>query len=655
MDSEDEMSTSCARRGRARLLGFVVLGLVAAAAILAATPTPGYALGGAAVSWGENYHGQLGTFYRDGREESPVAVEGLNNIVVTADSIALLSDGTVASWGGNQYGQLGNGGFKATWELGKSHVAVSGLTKVKAISNANEHSLALLEDGTVKAWGNNQYGQLGNGTGGFEEETKENQRIPKTVQGLTGVKAIASGGGSNYALLSNGTVMAWGSNTKGQLGIEWPVECQAHNTPGCEQLECRTETGRELCSTRPHTVVMANNTPLKEVIAIAASQDAGYALLKSGVVMSWGGNGRGELGQGETAKKFVPPGSVVTTTNEPVKSVSEIDAGYDHVLIRLKNGKVMGWGDAEKGALGKEPKTAECGKALCFKRAKTIAGLPKQVQQVVGGGHFSLVLSQHSVYSFGRNEDGELGNGTTITSPTPAVVPGLSHVAFISAADKHAFAVLEAGTPTPAPLVTLEPEEGALKLEWASNNAERLVYREFERPGVTETEEEAGEPGGGEEGGTGSPQNTTRPRVKGEAREGQTLQATTGNWVGAEPIVFEYQWQRCNGLGECVSIAGANAATYEVTAADVKDILRIVITARNSVEPPGTAISEPTEIVRSEEEGRKSPAQSVKLTEGQHSIVVDELNGKTPLAAVPHELKFKAAKRIRTMIGTPLP
>ena len=62
-----------------------------------------------------------------------------------------------------------------------------------------------------------------------------------------------------------------------------------------------------------------------------------------------------------------------------------------------------------------------------------------------------------------------------------------------------------------------------MTLAWSTNAAERLVYREFERPGVLETEEEAGEGGGegGEEGGTGAPQNTTRPRVKGEAREGQ--------------------------------------------------------------------------------------------------------------------------------------
>ena len=124
-------------------------------------------------------------------------MEGLTNIrsVAAAESfsLALLSDGTVASWGGNVYGQLGNNGYKANWELGKSHVQVSGLSGVKAIAAANTHALALLSDGTVRTWGSNQYGQLGNGKGGFEAATGQNQRVPKTVEGLTHVTAIAAG------------------------------------------------------------------------------------------------------------------------------------------------------------------------------------------------------------------------------------------------------------------------------------------------------------------------------------------------------------------------------------------------------------------------------------------------------------------------------
>ena len=79
------------------------------------------------------------------------------------------------------------------------------------------------------------------------------------------------------------------------------------------------------------------------------------------------------------------------------------------------------------------------------------------------------------------------------------------------------------------------------------------------------------------------------------------------------------------------------------------------MTARNSVEPPGTATSEPTEVVKSEEEGRRSKGQSVKLLEGQQSVRINEFHEKTPLEAVPFELKFRAGKVSRVMVGTPLP
>ena len=182
------------------------------------------------------------------------------------------------------------------------------------------------------------------------------------VGGLSGVKAIAAGGGANFALMSNGTVMAWGSNTKGQLGIEWPLECQQRRTPGCEAFERQTETGAELCSTRPHQVVTAPGTPLKEVVALSGGQESAYAVLKNGQVMSWGGNGKGQLGQGvTTATKFVPPG-LVKTGSEPIKTIAEVTAGSDHVLARQKSGRVLGWGNAEKGGLGQEPAVAECEK-----------------------------------------------------------------------------------------------------------------------------------------------------------------------------------------------------------------------------------------------------------------------------------------------------
>ena len=245
----------------------------------------------------------------------------------------------------------------------------------RRIAAAGEHALALRGDGTVLAWGNNQYGQLGNGRGGFESATGEDQRVPRLVAGLSGVRAIASGGGSNFALLANGTVMAWGSNTKGQLGIEWPETCQRHKTAACAQYECSTETGEELCSTRPQLVMTAAKKPLSEVVAVAAGEEAGYALLRSGKVLSWGTDIKGQLGQAglETGphSKFVPPGYVMKSATQPLEGVVELAAGYNHVLARLAGGAVFGWGDNERGELGATtPATSEVSRSMPRPRAR---------------------------------------------------------------------------------------------------------------------------------------------------------------------------------------------------------------------------------------------------------------------------------------------
>jgi alpha-tubulin suppressor-like RCC1 family protein len=167
---------------------------------------------GTVMAWGENESGQLG----DGTNENrnvPVAVKGLTNVVaVSAGSnhtLALLKNGTVMAWGDNENGQLGTG----TQAASNVPVAVKGLTGVSSISAGAEFSLALLSNGEVKAWGEDVFGQLGS----IElEETFSTQ--PVLVEGLSGVTAIDAGDYHGLALLGNGTIMAWGEDAYGELG-----------------------------------------------------------------------------------------------------------------------------------------------------------------------------------------------------------------------------------------------------------------------------------------------------------------------------------------------------------------------------------------------------------------------------------------------------
>jgi alpha-tubulin suppressor-like RCC1 family protein len=178
---------------------------------------------GTVWTWGDNSSGQLG----DGSATSsniPVQVRGLSGIstgmviAVAAGydhTVALKNDGTVWAWGNNKNGQLGNGNSTPS----KTPVQVSGLSTVTAVAAGFSHTVALKSDGTVWTWGNNSKGQLGSGlTNGVPVDSA----TPVQVSGLSGAMDIAAGYEDSVALKAaangDGTVWAWGSNSYGQFG-----------------------------------------------------------------------------------------------------------------------------------------------------------------------------------------------------------------------------------------------------------------------------------------------------------------------------------------------------------------------------------------------------------------------------------------------------
>jgi alpha-tubulin suppressor-like RCC1 family protein len=269
---------------------------------------------GTVVAWGANGYGQLG----DGETSMssvPVAVEGLSGVKAISagadHSLALLTDGTVMAWGDNESGQLGIG---SSVEDVEAPVAVKGLSGVKAISAGADHSLALLTDGTVMAWGENESGQLGDGK-------TANSSVPVAVKGLSGVAAISAGGEFSLALLAKGTVEAWGSDQQGQLGNS-TVEEGASDVP----VPVGALTG---------------------VTAIAAGAKHGLALLSGGTVMAWGEDKFGELGSG-TIKPFEETPVAVSG----LSGATAISAGGQDSVALLGSGSVMTWGTDKSGNLG---------------------------------------------------------------------------------------------------------------------------------------------------------------------------------------------------------------------------------------------------------------------------------------------------------------
>jgi alpha-tubulin suppressor-like RCC1 family protein len=173
------------------------------------------------AAWGEDFYGQLGNSTKHD-SDLPIVVSGLGGVTAISagfrHSLALLSNGAVMAWGDNEYAQLGNGSESES----DVPVAVGGLSGASAISAGKSQSLAVVAKGAVMAWGDNEEGQLGIGSHIGPEQCGASpffacSRIPLAVNGLSDVKIISAGVHS-LAMRADGTVMAWGENKFGQLG-----------------------------------------------------------------------------------------------------------------------------------------------------------------------------------------------------------------------------------------------------------------------------------------------------------------------------------------------------------------------------------------------------------------------------------------------------
>lgn len=312
---------------------------------------------GTVWAWGDNTSGQLGNNSSVSYTSDAVRVSGLTGVTALAAGYlagyALKSDGTVWGWGYNASGQLGN---DSTIES-PVPVQAHGLTGIKAIASSGVDGYALKSDGTVWAWGDGESGELGS--------SAPDSSVPVQVYGLTGVTAIAAGADFACALKSDGTVWTWGG-ADGPVGTStWWVPVQVPGLTGVTAMAGGEFTAYALKSDGTvwawggnpfgelgnDSTINSSSTPvevsgLTSATAIAAGENAGYALKSDGTVWAWGWNALGQLGDGSYTDSYHP----VQVTG--LMGVTAIAGGFDNGYALKSDGTAWDWGSDENDNLG---------------------------------------------------------------------------------------------------------------------------------------------------------------------------------------------------------------------------------------------------------------------------------------------------------------
>jgi alpha-tubulin suppressor-like RCC1 family protein len=446
---------------------------------------------GVALSWGFNQQGQLGDGTNTDRN-LPIKVNAGATVIQIAaatagnHSLALLSDGTVMAWGENQVGNLGLG----TGQIGGSRstpgfvadttgVVGSKLTGVVAVAAGGGHSLALKGDGSVYAWGDNSTAQLGTSSPGSPNPVPT--RVGFALLGES-IKAIVGGAGFSLALTQDGRVYCWGLNNFGACG---------NGTSGDGNF-----------TVVPTPVVSESGTGvLADVTALGAGGQHSIAIKTDGSLRTWGYNQYGQLGDG-----FTPQHTCCALSTKPVTLPSlaglkftKVAGGDTHTLALQDDGTVWAWGLNTSSQLGRafsggpNPTPEHVNTAL-------VAGI---VDVAAGGSQTSMALrNDGTVLMWGSNNAGQLGQGVTDTAAhgDPAPVANLKGVQAIAKGNNHVLALASGytltvstlgvtigsnspgtGTAAPAsavyavgssPSITATPDAGSTFIGWTLDGAD---------------------------------------------------------------------------------------------------------------------------------------------------------------------------------------
>jgi alpha-tubulin suppressor-like RCC1 family protein len=313
---------------------------------------------------------------------------------------AILDDASVQCWGQNNFGQLGDG----TTTNRSTPVTVPNLGLAISVTAGQKHTCAILSSGQVSCWGDNTFGQLGNGT-------TTSSSTPVTISGLSQVKAISAGGGHTCAVRVTGDVWCWGDNRLGQLGngsIASPLQSSA--------------------PIQAHTV---------NVVSIAAGASFTCAL-EIGFVYCWGDNSLGELGNNSRTTSATPLPTAPVSGGAGVRAV-EVTAGQAFACALLSDSTVSCWGSNASGQLGNGTTTSS--------NVPVPSTATHAVALAAGSNHACAILVLGTVSCWGADAFGQLGDGGGASFRTlPVVAAGVTGAVEVDGGVFHTCVRTAAGT-----------------------------------------------------------------------------------------------------------------------------------------------------------------------------------------------------------------
>lgn len=401
---------------------------------------------GAVKCWGDNIYGQLGDGTSSTRS-TPVDVTGLQSGITAIaaggnHTCALAKNGIVKCWGQNEQSQLGDGSTTNA----VSPVDVLGLGSIATeIAAGGSHTCAVTTTGTVKCWGFSLLGQLGDGAG-------NTRATPGDVSGLTsGVSAIAVGGAGGCAVTAAGAVKCWGYAISGYnplpvgiAGLESGITAVASGGAG---LPCAlTTTGGVKCRGYYSGAVQLIDIVANGVSQISIGLSHACALMSTGALNCWGNNDSGQLGDGTLTNRDTPVNVVGLGMGVVAVSAGGYGGCESHTCAVTTTGAAKCWGNNKYGQLGGNSTTSFCGGPI-NETPIDVTGLGSNVKSIAAGGlHTCALTLAGAIKCWGRNDSGQLGNGTIVNAASPVDVAGLgSGVSAISTGLFHTCALTTTG------------------------------------------------------------------------------------------------------------------------------------------------------------------------------------------------------------------